>query len=292
MEDYPRTLMEFEKQFASEKACRAYLIELRWPNGFQCPRCHERKMWSMSRGLYLCSKCRCQTSVLSGTLFEGTRKPLQLWFRAMWYITNQKSGVSALGLQRILGFGSYRTAWKWLHKLRRAMVRPNRERLSGIVEVDETYLGGEKPGKRGRGAAGKALVVVAAEVKGDHIGRIRLRRVSDASAVSLGSAVKKAVKPSSIVRTDDWRGYATLKQMGYRHEIVRENAEVGSNLLPKVNRVVALLKRWLLGVHQGAVGYSYLNYYLDEFTFRFNRCTSQWRGKLFYRLMQQAVGVS
>ena len=126
----------------------------------------------------------------------------------MWYITNQKSGVSALGLQRILGFGSYRTAWKWLHKLRRAMVRPDRERLSDVVEVDETYLGGEKPGKRGRGAAGKALVVVATEVKGDHIGRIRLRRISDASAVSLGNAVKEAVRPSSVVRTDRWRGYA------------------------------------------------------------------------------------
>jgi transposase-like protein len=172
------------------------------------------------------------------------------------------------------------------------MVRPDRERLSDVVEVDETYLGGEKPGKRGRGASGKALVVVATEVKGDHIGRIRLRRVSDASAISLGNAVKEAVKPSSVVRTDGWRGYAPLEQMGYRHEIVREETEVGSNLLPKVNRVVALLKRWFLGVHQGAVGYSYLDYYLDEFTFRFNRRTSQWRGKLFYRLMQQAVGVS
>ena len=210
----------------------------------------------------------------------------------MWYITNQKSGVSALGLQRIMGFGSYHTAWKWLHKLRRAMVRPDRERLSNVVEVDETYLGGAKSGKRGRGAAGKALVIVATEVKGDHIGRIRLRRVSDASAVSLGNAVKEAVKPSSVVHTDGWRGYASLGQMGYRHKIIREGAEVGSNLLPKVNRVVALLKRWLLGVHQGAVGYSYLDYYLDEFTFRFNRRTSQWRGKLFYRLMQQAVGVS
>lgn len=289
MEDYPRTLMEFEKRFSSEESCREYLVQLRWPNGIRCPECETEKMWAMSRGLYLCAGCRYQTSVLAGTIFQDTKKSLQLWFRAMWFVTNQKNGVSALGLQRVLGLGSYRTAWEWLHKLRRAMVRPSRERLLGTIEVDETYVGGEQPGQRGRGAFGKVLVVVGAEVKDDPIGRIRLRQVADASAISLETAVKEMVEPASLVRTDGWRGYGALKEKGYRHEVIRDEGNLGGNLLPRVNRVVSLFKRWILGTHQGRISPSYLDYYLDEFTFRFNRRNSQWRGKLFYRLMQQAV---
>jgi transposase-like protein len=281
--------MEFEQRFSSEEACREYLVQLRWPEGIRCPECETEKMWAMSRGLYLCARCRYQTSVLAGTIFQDTKKPLQLWFRAMWYVTNQKNGVSALGLQRVLGLGSYRTAWEWLHKLRRAMVRPGRERLSGTVEVDETYVGGEEPGQRGRGALGKVLVVVGAEVRDSRIGRIRLRQVADASAVSLETAVKEMVEPASLVRTDGWRGYGALKEKGYRHKVIRDEGNVGGNLLPRVNRAVALFKRWMLGTHQGRISPSYLDYYLDEFTFRFNRRNSQWRGKLFYRLIQQAV---
>lgn len=246
----------------------------------------------MSRSLYLCKKCRFQTSLLAGTIFQGTKKPLGLWFRAMWYITNQKSGVSALGLQRVLGLGSYHTAWKWFHRFRGAMVRPDRDRLSGVVEVDETYLGGPRSGKRGRGAEGKVLVVVAAEKHGERIGRIRLKRVPDASSECLNKAVKEGVKPKTKVCTDGWRGYNSLNQLGYSRRIIRQEVAVGENLLPGVNRVVSLLKRWLLGTHQGAVETSHLDYYLDEFTFRFNRRTSQWRGKLFYRLMEQAVQVN
>lgn len=171
------------------------------------------------------------------------------------------------------------------------MVRPGRDRLSGTVEVDETYIGGKKPGKRGRGAAGKELVVVAVEDKGDHFGRIRLRHVRDASAASLIPAVQEAVKPGSIVRTDGWRGYTGLSSAGYGHTIIRRSEAVGDNLLPLANRIAALLKRWLAGTHQGAIGASHLDYYLDEYTFRFNRRTSRWRGKLFYRLLQQAVHV-
>jgi transposase-like protein len=210
----------------------------------------------------------------------------------MWYVTNQKHGVSALGLQSALGLGSYRTAWKWMHKLRHAMVRPGRDRLSGVIEVDETYIGGEKQGKRGRGAADKVLVVVAAQVDGTRVGRIRLRRVPDASAKSLEEAVEEIVEKASIVKTDGWSGYSRLNSMGYVHEVVRDEANIGNNLLPMCNRVVALLKRWLLGTHQGAVHASYLDYYLDEFTFRFNRRTSMYRGKLFFRLVQQAVAVN
>ena len=283
--------MEFERRFASEEACRTYLIQLRWPEGVRCLRCRSPSVWATARGLYHCTFCGYQTSVLAGTIFQDTKADLRLWFRAMWYVTNQKSGVSALGLQRTLGLGSYRTAWTWLHKLRAAMVRPGRDRLTGTVEADETYWGGPKSGKSGRGAAGKALIVVAAQVDGPRVGRIRLQRVPDASARSLERAVQEAIEPGSVVRTDGWHGYRRLSERGYVHEIVRKEAAVGDNLLPRVNRVVALLKRWLLGIHQGRVSIAHLEAYLDEFTFRFNRRTSHWRGKLFYRLAQQAVAV-
>jgi len=222
-------------------------------------------------------------------LFADTHKPLRLWFEALWHVTNQKYGASALGLQRILGLGSYRTAWYWLHKLRRAMVRPGRDRLAGIVEVDETFIGGERPGKRGRGAAGKTLVLIVAQAAGARIGRIRLARVASASRNHLTTAVSQAVEPGSIVRTDGWGGYNGLSEQGYRHEVIRPTSVVGENLLPLANRVAALLKRWLLGTHQGAVQPGHLNYYLDEFTFRFNRRTAGSRGLLFYRLLDQAV---
>jgi len=291
MEDYPNTVLEFEQKFATEQDCQAYLFRLRWPDGFRCPGCGHNKAWLTSRGILRCRHRDYQSSVTAGTIFHGSRKPLRLWFRAIWHVTTQKHGVSALGLQRVLGLGSYQTAWTWLHRLRRAMVRPGRERLSGIVEADETYVGGERPGKRGRGAAGKTLVVVFAEDTGTGIGRIRLHRVKNASADSLTAAVESCVETGSEVGTDDWDGYLRLEARGYRRTIARKTAEVGENLLPLANRVAALLKRWLLGTHQGAVQPSHLDYYLDEFTFRFNRHTSRSRGKLFYRLVQQAAAV-
>lgn len=207
----------------------------------------------------------------------------------MWYVTSQKSGVSALGLQRVLGLGSYHTAWNWLHKLRRAMVRPGRDRLTGVVEVDEIFIGGERPGKRGRGAEGKSLVVIAAQEGDNGIGRIRMQRVADAAGDSLEPAVWDMVEPGSVVRTDGWRGYNGLTELGYRHKVVQKNPDLGDNLLPLVNRVASLLKRWILGTHQGAVQHSHLEYYLDEYTFRFNRRTSKSRGLLFYRLICQAI---
>lgn len=291
MEDYPRSILEFETRFASEQACREYLVSLRWPEGFRCPGCGESKAWWTARGLLHCAGCGRQSSVTAGTILQDTRKPLRLWFRAMWYVTSQKSGVSALGLQRVLGLGSYHTAWAWLHKLRRAMVLPGRERLSGAVEADEIYIGGERPGKRGRGAAGKSLVLVAAEQDGAGIGRIRLRQVPDASGDSLCGAVQEAVEEGSTVYTDGWEGYRPLGKLKYVHEIARDEAEVGGHPLPRVHRVSALLKRWILGIHQGAIRPSHLDYYLDEFTFRFNRRTSRSRGKLFYRLAQQAMAI-
>jgi transposase-like protein len=292
MEDYPRTLAEFERRFSDEAACREYLASVRWPDGFVCPRCEGRKGWQMSRGLFLCADCRHQVSVTAGTIFQDSRLPLTMWFRAIWHVTSQKSGTSALGLQRVLGFGSYQTAWSCLQKLRHAMVRPDRDRLSGVVEVDETYIGGEKPGKRGRGALGKALVVIAAQEDGDHIGRIRLVHVPDVSGASLGDAIMRTIAPGSRVKTDDWKGYNGIEELGYRRKIVRKSSAVGENLLPNCHLVASLLKRWILGTHQGAVSAKHLQCYLDEFTFRFNRRSSQSRGKLFYRLVQQVTHIA
>ena len=292
MEDYPTTMLEMEERFGSEADCRAYLFRLRWPEGFRCPQCRHGKYWLRKDGLFECQGCGLQTSVTAGTIFQDTKKPLRLWFRAAWQVTSQKFGANALGLQRVLGLGSYRTAWSWLQKLRRAMVRPGRDRLSGIVQVDETYLGGEKAGKRGRGAGGKTLVMVAAEVDGARVGRIRLKIIPDASAASLEAAITETVATGAIIRTDGWKSYSHLNSLGYVHEVVRNDAQVGDDLLPNCHRVSSLLKRWLMGTHQGAVSREHLEYYLDEFTFRFNRRTSGSRGKLFFRLIQQAVMVN
>ena len=295
MEDYPKTLDEFEEQFSTELACRDYLIALRWPEGFRCPRCGHGQAWPVRTTLLECAGCGHQTSVTAGTIFQDTHKPLRTWFRAMWHVTSQKSGASALGLQRLLGLGSYQTAWSWLHKLRRAMVRPGRDRLAGRVEVDETYFGGLEEGKQGREPGQKALIVIAAQEDGAKIGRIRLRRVPDASAKSLQGFVADVIEPGSVVHTDGWAGYMTLKNKGYVHEATAQGRlgipGAEADLLPRVHLVVSLLKRWLLGTHQGAVGLEHLDYYLDEFTFRFNRRNSQYRGKLFYRLVQQAAAV-
>jgi len=293
MEDYPRTIAELEARFHSEQACREYLFQLRWPTGFRCPSCGAAKAWSVRSGLWQCAGCNRQASVTAGTIFQDTHTPLTVWFRAMWWVTTQKNGVSALGLQRVLGLGSYQTAWAWLHKLRRAMVRPGRDRLTGTVEVDETYWGGREGGRRGRQMGKKALIAVAAQEDGRGIGRIRMRRIADPSAASLLSFVQASIEPGSVVHTDAWLGYESLGWRDYRHWTTSvQNAEKSpSRLLPRVHRVISLLKRWLLGTHQGAVRFEHLDYYLDEFTFRFNRRRSRSRGKLFFRLVQQAVAV-
>ena len=283
-----------ERRFATEDACREYLTQLRWSSGFVCPACQGKVGWLDRRHRWTCQDCGRQSTVTAGTIFEGTRLPLQVWFRAVWLVTSQKSGASALGLQRVLGLGSYETAWSWLHKLRRAMVRPGRDRLQGTIEVDEAFIGGVTPGADGRDGEGKALVAIAAEEDGRGIGRIRLRRVADASAASLHGFIQQAISPGSTVHTDGWAPYQGIETLGYSHTATRlkgKGKEAAVKLLPRVHRVAALLKRWLLGTHQGAVSPHHLDYYLDEFTFRFNRRRSASRGKLFYRLLQQAVQV-
>jgi transposase-like protein len=267
MEQYPKTIFEFNKQFSDEEACREYLCQVRWPDGFICPRCNCRKFWMTKRGQFRCSQCDSQVSVTAGTIFQNSRIPLRLWFEAIWHVVSQKQGANASGLQRVLGLSRYETTWILLHKLRIAMVRPGRDLLIGPVQVDETYIGGPRPGKRGRGAAGKTLVLVAVEDKGKHMGRIRLHKIKNASGASLIPAVKESVQLNSEVRTDGWEGYSQLSTSGYKHTIIRETADVGKNLLPLANRVISLLKRWLQGTHQGAVRPSHLTYYLDEFVF-------------------------
>jgi len=291
VEDYPRTIQELEDRFSTEEGCRGYLLRLRWPDGFRCPHCRGAKAVVVRVTLLQCCACRRQTSVVAGTIFQDTRKPLTMWFRAMWYVTSQKNGASALGLQRVLGLGSYETAWTWLHKLRRAMVRPDRDRLRGWVEVDETMVGGPEQGVIGRHVESKILVMIAAQADGPGIGRIRMRVLEDASAESLHAFVQDSIEPGSTIHTDGWQGYAGLEKKGYQREVtvLRGRTQEASKLMPRVHRTASLLKRWLLGTHQGAVAHQHLPYYLDEFTFRFNRRKSKSRGKLFYRLAQQAV---
>lgn len=293
VEDYPQDLLELEARFSTEEACRAYLFQLRWPDGFECPRCASRKAWPASPLLWECAKCHRQSSVTAGTIFQDSRLPLTLWFRAVWWVTSQKNGVSAMGLQRVLGLKSYKTAWTMLHKLRHAMVRPGRDRLRGHVEVDEAFVGGEEEGVHGRQTETKAMIAVAVEEDGDGIGRIRMRRIPDASAESLMPFIEDSVEPGSLVHTDGWLGYQPLMCRGYRHKItfLKGNSKTPSELMPRVHLAVALLKRWLLGTHQGGVSVEHLDAYLDEFTFRFNRRKSRSRGKLFYRLLEQAVAV-
>jgi transposase-like protein len=293
VEEYPRSLSEFTAKFATEQACRDYLFRLRWPEGFRCPRCGGAQYWPVRIVLMECRTCGHQTSVTAGTIFQDTRKPLADWFRAMYWVTTQKTGASALGLQRVLGLRSYKTAWTWLHKLRRAMVRPGRDRLTGRVEVDETYLGGLEEGARGRQTERKALIVIAAQEDGPGIGRIRMRRIPDASAASLLPFIEETIEKKSRVHTDGWLGYLPVKAAGYIHEVtpLKGKQDSPSELMPRVHRVASLVKRWLMGTHQGAVTHEHLDYYLDEFTFRFNRRRSGNRGKLFYRLVQQAVAI-
>jgi transposase-like protein len=293
VEEYPRNLSEFEAWFDTEQACRDYLFRLRWPEGFRCPRCEGGHFWPVRSVLMQCQQCGHQTSVTAGTIFQDTRKPLVDWFRTMYWLASQKNGASALGLQRVLGLGSYKTAWTWLHKFRRAMVRPGRDRLTGRVEVDETYFGGLEEGVRGRQTERKSLIVIAAQEDGPGIGRIRMKRIPDASADSLMEFVKEAIEPGHTVHTDGWAGYDPLEGIGYGHDItfLKGKKESASELMPRVHRIASLLKRWILGTHQGAVSHEHLEYYLDEFTFRFNRRRSRNRGKLFYRLVQQAVAI-
>lgn len=284
-------LLEFEKEFSTENQCRDYLMKLRYPEGrYVCSKCGSVDSWKINDTVFECKDCYHQSTVIAGTIFQDTHKPLTLWFRAIWYVTSQKNGTSALGLQRILGLGSYRTAWTWLHKLRRAMIRPGRDKLSGVVEVDEAYIGAPNiGGKRGRGAENKVMVVIAVEVNNRKIGRIRMGVIEDASSESLHPFVESCVEAGSTIITDGWSGYNGLERKGYSQVIKSRKSADEENLLPHVHTIISLLKRWLLGTLQGSCSKEHMGYYLDEYSFRFNRRKSKSRGMLFYRLLQNAV---
>ena len=290
--DYPGTYREFVEWFPDNESCIAYLKKLRWPNGFICPACGSAiKPWHQTRGRLVCPKCRHQTSATRGTIFDKTRTPLTTWFEVAWHMTTPKNGLSAKTLQRTLGT-SYRTAWKMLHRYRIAMVRSERKQLSGIVEVDESLVGGvHHGGKRGRGAD-KAIVVIAVEIKDPMgFGRVRMRHTPDASGDKLIPFICDVVAPGTTVHTDGWAGYNNLQQHGYVHQktVVSSSDDPAHVSMPGIHRIASLLKRWILGTHQGSVSVEHLQSYLEEFTFRFNRRTSRSRGLVFRRLLEQAV---
>jgi len=293
-EDYPKNFQEFLSQFKTNDDCWSYLFKMRWGTEFRCPSCKNDKYWVTKKKLIHCIKCNHQTSVTVGTIFQKTRKPLLLWFHVMWWIAAQKTGISATNLKDFMGFGSYETAWTWLHKLRKAMVRPGREKLEGEVEVDETYIGGEEKGtgKRGRGAQTKTLVVVATECTGKQIGRVRFRCIDAASGKNLSLFINDTIATGSKVITDGWDGYSFLEHSkDYKHikKVISGSGHDAHELLPHVHMVDSLVKRWINGTHQGAISRKHLPFYLDEYSFRFNRKLSTYRGKLFYRLVQQSV---
>jgi len=288
--NYPGNQMEFETMFKTEQDCINYLVSIRWPDDFECPVCGSIRYWGKNKGRFECRDCHTETTVTNGTIFHKTTKPLLVWFRAIWWMVAQKNGVSAKGLQKILGFGSYQTAWTWLHKFRRLMVLSGRSKLQGIVEVDEVFVGGKKPGKRGRGAEGKSLVAVAVEITGRKTGRMRLTKIPNASSESLHKFIEGNIEKPSKIITDGWLGYNGLSQIGYEHEIQESKVKDGDEeILPNVHRISSLLKRWLLGTHQSYLNKNKLEYYLDEYVFRYNRRTSKSRGLLFLRLIEQAV---
>ena len=270
-----------------------YLDWLRWPEGRVCPGCGHPSATASPGGLWRCGGCGKRVSRTAGTIFQDTRTPLTVWFAASWYMTADPGGVAALTMQRLLGLGSYQTMWTMLHRFRSAMVVPGRDLLTGRVEVDETFLGGERSGPRGRGALDKTLVVVAVELRDPRgYGRARMKVIPNAETASLRPFLITTVEPGSTVVTDGWSSYPGACEGWFVHDRhpVAGSGYKAHELLPAVHRVVSLCKRWLMGTHQGKVQPEHVQSYLDEFCFRFNRRSSKARGMLFYRLLEAAAG--
>jgi len=260
---FPKTIFEFNRQFSSEEECLKFMIQSRWPDGFVCPKCgHNLYFWIDTRKLLQCKKCGHQTSVTAGTVMHRSRMPFTTWFQAAYLATTHTPGISAVQFQRQVGLHSYKTAFAMLHKLRAATVRTDRGRLNGIVEVDETYIGGEQHGKPGRGAKGKVIVVGAVDTRDKYANRVRLRVIPNVTSSMLTEFVKLNVDEGSTVKTDEWVGYSRLGSSGYRHIV--------SPKLPHIHRVFSNLKTWLIGTHHG-VSPQHLQAYLNEYSFRFNR---------------------
>lgn len=294
--DYPATWPAFQAWFSSEDDCRLFLAGLRWPTGFVCPACEGGDAWETAAGRWMCTGCGRQTSVTAGTIFHRTRTPLTVWFAAMWFVVGQKNGTSARSLQTQMGFGSYETAWSMMHKLRRAMVGPHQAPLGGhgvTVELDETVVGGRSKGATGPRMGNKGRVAIAVERRHPKgLGRVRMRQVGEALRDDVLDFAVDVIHPGTVIYTDGGTHYNDLAMStGATHERIDlvHAADPAHVLLPAVHRVASLLKRWLAGTLHHGQSFEHLDYYLDEFTFRFNRRTSRSRGLLFYRLAQGAV---
>jgi hypothetical protein len=288
---FPQSLPEFQQLFPDDAACAVYLEKARWEAGFVCPHCGvvgDPFRFENRPGVLRCRACRKNTGLTVGTVMESSHTPLSTWFWAAYLVTSQTPGISAVQFQRQLGLSRYETAFQILHKLRAGMVRPDQDRIGARpqehVEVDETWVGGRTRGE-GRGIHHKTLVAAAVEVRhrkpgtaqdkrkdGRYAGRVRLAIAADRSADSLGGFVESAVLPGSLIVTDDWSGYGSLRARGYDHHPIAEcgDPEVAEEFMPMVHLVFSNLKTWLNGIHHG-VSAKHLQAYLNEFTFRFNR---------------------
>ena len=305
MNKYPKSLIEFMDRFPTEIECRKYLLSIRWEHGFLCPSCGYNEYWTNDEISYcICRKCRHRISLLAGTIMQDSKLPVRIWLTAMWLFVTQKDGISAKSLQNNLSLRSYKSAWSLLHKLRIAMVRSSREKLTGIVEVDEEYIGGTlEGGKRGRGSENKQLVAVAVQldkIAGDNpnrsslrdyrLSKIRAKCIPNASKVELHAFIKENVAEGSTLIRDDWSGYYGIDDEGYHSEITKASkATSEDDKLPHIHLAISLIKRWILGTYQGSIDQFNLQTYLEEFTFRFNRKDSHNRGWLFYRMVQGAM---
>ncbi len=289
--DYPRTYQQFLAWFPDDQSCVDYLERVRWSDGFACPACDHDRFWRTGNRLRMCARCGRKTSVMAGTIFHRSHTPLTTWFAAIWFVMSQKNGISALGLQRVLGFGSYETAWAWLHKLRRAMVRPERERLRGVVELDEVYIGGVTEGGYGSASSKYPVIVAVENLDQKQLGRVRLQMAGHRGSGQQVEFACHVIEAGATIRTDGLRVYRKLADLGYTHQYVvgLSSDQPAHESLPGVHLVSTLLKRWLLGTLHLRFTPDQLPYYLDEFSFRFNRRRSASRGLLFYRLLQQAL---
>ena len=293
MEDFPKSEIEFDQRFLHASACYQYLFKMKWPQGFTCCKCTHQHYWVSKKHIYICQRCQHNHSLTAGTIMDSSKKPITYWFKAMWWFTTRKSGVNAVNLQELLGFGSYNTAWAWLQKLRRCTIRQNREKLSGTVEVDEFFIGGQKSGKRGRGSTGKTIVVAAVERTGEKIGRIRLKVIPNCSSDSLVVFINDTIEAGTTVCTDGWKGYYGIDDTMYNHyQVFQNKASAKESVLPGVHLIASLVKRMILGTHHGRFDPHYLQNYLDEYVFRFNRRNSKSIGKKFMRIVQQVVSSS
>jgi transposase-like protein len=289
--DFPNNLIQFEEMFATEEKCLNHLFKARFPDGFICSTCGSTEFWWTQRQLLHCKHCGHQTSLRKGTVFEGSKKPLKLWYRAIFLVAFQKIGISAKNLQQQLGFSSYQTAWAWLHKIRLAMRRLNREKLIDKVEVDESFIGGHHEGQRGRGSENKTLLCIGLErdtsKKKNQCGRIRIEIIDDASKNSIEDFIIENVDKEAIVVTDKWPSYNHINELIKKH--LPQKSDKENDPLGGIHLVSSLLKRWLLGTHQGRVEKKHLQQYVDEFVFRFNRRKSKSRGKVFFRLIDECI---